>query len=208
MERESRDSNLWQRLRQTGNSGAAMSDDDEFIRHSNKSVEQIAADIVIAYLSSGTVAAPDLPDLVRRVRIALTDDQPAASPPLAVQGAAPGDVASLQGSPDLPRATNGVLSPAVPVDQSVFPGYLVCLEDGGHYRSLKRHLRVKYGMTPEDYRKKWGLAETYPMVAPEYAKDRSEVAKRIGLGKRKPASSSAGQVRAAPPFVKSRRPRA
>ena len=76
------------------------------------------------------------------------------------------------------------LQPAVPIDQSVFAGYLVSLEDGSRYRSLKRHLRAKYGMTPDDYRKKWELPDSYPMVAPDYARERSEVAKRIGLGKR------------------------
>ena len=72
--------------------------------------------------------------------------------------------------------------PAVPVRRSITPDYLVCLEDGRKFKSLKRHLRTKYNMSPEDYRAKWGLAKDYPMVAPNYAKARSELAKQMGLG--------------------------
>ena len=73
-------------------------------------------------------------------------------------------------------------SPAVPVKKSIFPDYLVCLEDGKKLKMLKRHLSTAYGMTPEQYREKWGLAVDYPMVAPSYAKHRSSLAKQIGLG--------------------------
>jgi predicted transcriptional regulator len=72
--------------------------------------------------------------------------------------------------------------PAVPVKRSITPGFLICLEDGRKFKSLKRHLRTKYNMSPEDYRAKWGLPKDYPMVAPDYAKARSELAKQMGLG--------------------------
>jgi len=75
---------------------------------------------------------------------------------------------------------------------------LISLEDGRQYRSLRRHLMAKYGMTPDDYRKKWGLAPDYPMVAPSYARDRSEVAKRIGLGKQKAKPAPSGRSARAP----------
>lgn len=73
--------------------------------------------------------------------------------------------------------------PAVPAKKSVFPDYIICLEDGKRFKSLKRHLRSSYGMTPESYRAKWGLAADYPMVAPNYAAARSMLAKKIGLGR-------------------------
>jgi len=72
--------------------------------------------------------------------------------------------------------------PAVPLKRSITPDFLICLEDGRKFKSLKRHLRTKYNMSPEEYRAKWGLAKDYPMVAPNYAKARSELAKQMGLG--------------------------
>jgi predicted transcriptional regulator len=75
------------------------------------------------------------------------------------------------------------LNPAVPIKQSVKPDYIVCLEDGKKLKMLKRHLRVSYNLSPDEYRKKWGLKDDYPMVAPKYAAQRSELAKKIGLGK-------------------------
>lgn len=73
--------------------------------------------------------------------------------------------------------------PAVPVDKSIMPDYIICLEDGKKMKMLKRHLKATYGMTPEDYREKWGLPDDYPMVAPNYAAKRSHLAKKSGLGK-------------------------
>jgi predicted transcriptional regulator len=75
--------------------------------------------------------------------------------------------------------------PAVPLKKSVTPDYIVCLEDGKKFKSLKRHLRTQYNMTPEQYREKWGLPVDYPMVAPNYAKARSELAKEMGLGQQR-----------------------
>ena len=89
--------------------------------------------------------------------------------------------------------------PAVPIRKSIAPDFLICLEDGRKFKSLKRHLRTKYDMSPEEYRTKWGLAKDYPMVAPNYAKARSDLAKQMGLGQggRKPArAATAGAGRA------------
>ncbi len=77
------------------------------------------------------------------------------------------------------------LKPAVNKNKSVFPDYIICLEDGEKFKSLKRHLRTKYNLSPEEYRKKWNLAQDYPMVAPNYARERSELAKKMGLGTRR-----------------------
>jgi len=89
-------------------------------------------------------------------------------------------LANLNGQDLGPRDSG--LEPAVPVARSVRPEYIVCLEDGKKLKMLKRHLRTAYGMTPDDYRRKWGLKPDYPMVAPNYAKQRSAFAKKIGLG--------------------------
>ena len=83
-----------------------------------------------------------------------------------------------------------VLKPAVPIRKSVTPDYIVCLEDGKQLKMLKRHLKTVYGLTPDDYRAKWGLASDYPMVAPNYAASRSKLARDIGLGRRRSRSRS------------------
>jgi predicted transcriptional regulator len=160
-----------------------------------------AADIVIAFLAQGSVSAAELPALVHAVRLALVGPlDPARDPAAAEQfraviaqrlGVDPGDDREAAGGEfavgGFPVVHQPSAQPAVPADQSIHPDYLVSLEDGRHYRSLKRHLMAKYGMTPDDYRRKWNLPADYPMVAPSYAQERSEVAKRIGLG-RSPAS--------------------
>ena len=84
--------------------------------------------------------------------------------------------------------TGSPVKPAVPIRKSVHADYIVCLEDGKKLKMLKRHLQTAYGMTPEQYRAKWGLDTNYPMVAPEYAKKRSSLAKQIGLGTRRPSA--------------------
>jgi predicted transcriptional regulator len=81
-----------------------------------------------------------------------------------------------------PAAAEVALEPAVSIKKSVTADYIICLEDGKKFKSLKRHLRTRYSMTPDEYRTKWGLAHDYPMVAPNYAKERSNLAKRMGLG--------------------------
>ena len=122
----------------------------------------LTGQIVSAYVSKNVIPASDLPSLINSVHQSLaTQGQPQAS----VE--APAD-----------------LKPAVPVKKSVTADYIVCLEDGKKLKMLKRHLSSSYNMTPDEYRAKWGLPSDYPMVAPNYAKARSEMAVKIGLGKR------------------------
>ncbi len=113
-------------------------------------------EIVSAYVSNNSVSNKQIPDLITSVHQTL----------MKVIGQAP-----------------EVLKPAVPIKRSVTPNYIVCLEDGKKLKMLKRHLRTSYNLSPEEYRKKWGLLDDYPMVAPKYAAQRSELAKKIGLGK-------------------------
>lgn len=119
----------------------------------------MVAEIVSAYVSANQVPSQELPGIIRTVHSAL----------LEVAGAA---VAGHE-TP---------LEPAVSVKKSITPDFIICLEDGKKFKSLKRHLRTRYGMTPDEYRSKWGLPHDYPMVAPNYAKERSTLAKRMGLG--------------------------
>lgn len=119
----------------------------------------MTTEIVSAHLSNNTVAVADIPQLIKLVYTSL-----------AQQGAE--EQREVQERP----------VPAVPIKKSVMPDYIICLEDGKKLKMLKRHLKTRYNMTPEEYRKKWGLPDDYPMVAPSYAKQRSELAKKIGLG--------------------------
>ena len=125
-------------------------------------VIEMTADIVSAYVGNNSVSAADLPSLIQSVHRALSG---------ITSGGEVVEVAPKE--------------PAVPVRRSITPDYLICLEDGRKFKSLKRHLRTKYNMSPEEYRAKWGLPKDYPMVAPNYAKLRSKHAKNIGLGKKK-----------------------
>lgn len=119
-----------------------------------------AAEIVAAYVSRNAVGPAGLPDLIRSVHQSLN---------------------SLTEAPaSAPREKQ---KPAVPISKSVQRDYIVCLEDGAHLKMLKRYLRSRFGLSPEDYRRKWGLPPEYPMVAPAYAERRSEFARQIGLGK-------------------------
>lgn len=117
-----------------------------------------AARIVAAYVGNNPVKADDLPELIRLVHRSLLD-------------VADTDVPDEQ------------LKPAVAVEKSVSDNFLVCLEDGKKFKSLKRHLRTSYDMSPEEYRAKWGLPADYPMVAPGYSRQRSKLAKKMGLGR-------------------------
>ena len=125
-------------------------------------LSELAADIVSAYVSNNSVPTGDLATLISDVHSAL----------LRVGG----------GTVEIPVEAP---KPAIPVKKSVTPDYIVCLEDGKKFKSLKRHLRTQYNMTPEQYREKWGLPADYPMVAPNYAKARSELAKEMGLGQKR-----------------------
>ena len=119
---------------------------------------ELMTEIVSSHVANNTVAVQDLPELIRQVYGTLTtiDQAPSARP-------------------DRPQ-------PAVPLKRSVTPDFVICLEDGRKLKMLKRHLKTAYNMTPEEYRERWGLAADYPMVAPNYAKQRSNLAKKIGLG--------------------------
>jgi predicted transcriptional regulator len=123
---------------------------------------QLTANIVSAYVSNNTVASGEISGLISQVYSAL-----------------------MRVSGGQPVAPAGPLKPAVSVRRSITPEYLVCLEDGKKFKSLKRHLRTQYDMTPEKYREKWGLPSDYPMVAPNYAAARSQLAKQMGLGQQR-----------------------
>ena len=123
---------------------------------------ELAADIVSAYVSNNSVPSGDLPSLISDVHSAL-----------------------MKVGVGVAEAPVEALKPAIPVKKSVTPDYITCLEDGKKFKSLKRHLRTQYGMTPEQYREKWGLQPDYPMVAPNYAKARSDLAKEMGLGQQR-----------------------
>jgi predicted transcriptional regulator len=125
----------------------------------------LTADIVSAYVSNNTVASSDLSGLISEVYGALQRTSGAAAEP----------------EPE-------PLRPAVSIKKSVTPDYIICLEDGKKFKSLKRHLRTHYDMSPEEYREKWGLQSDYPMVAPNYAAARSELAKKMGLGQQRKRS--------------------
>jgi len=116
--------------------------------------------IVSAHVSNNAVGVDDLPKLIRDVHETLSQVE--------------------QGRTTQPEKP----TPAVPIKKSITPDYLICLEDGKKLKMLKRHLKTAYNMTPEEYREKWGLQADYPMVAPNYAKQRSRLAKEIGLGTR------------------------
>lgn len=130
-------------------------------QNKNELVE-LAADIVSAYVSNNTVVASDLPVIINETFDALSKASARAAEPVKEE-----------------------LKPAVPIKKSVTPDYIVCLEDGKKFKSLKRHLRTHYNLTPEEYREKWGLPHDYPMVAPNYAAARSALAKKMGLGQRR-----------------------
>jgi predicted transcriptional regulator len=123
---------------------------------------EMVSDIVSAYVSHNPVPVADLPRLIERVHATLSEIETGA-----VSEAKP------------------ELKPAVPVRKSVTDDHIVCLEDGKKFKSLKRHLRTRYDMSPENYREKWGLAADYPMVAPNYARQRSDLARKMGLGQSK-----------------------
>lgn len=120
---------------------------------------RLAAEITGAYVSANPVQAQELPALIRTVHAVL----------LEISGASAAGADANQ-------------EPAVAIKKSVTADYIICLEDGKKFKSLKRHLRTRYGLTPDEYRSKWNLPHDYPMVAPNYAKERSNLAKRMGLG--------------------------
>ncbi len=134
--------------------------------HSETSMIELTADIVVAFVSKNQIDASEIAKVIENVHAALTK--------------------SAAGHVEPPAAEK---VPAVPIKKSVTNDYIVCLEDGRKLTSLKRHLRTAYDMTPEEYRAKWGLPDSYPMVAPGYSAKRSELARASGLG-RKPVAAA------------------
>lgn len=122
---------------------------------------EMTVEIVSSYVANNSLQSSQLPELIRSIHATIT---------------------SLSSAEPAPAEQ---LEPAVPINKSVTAEYLVCLEDGAKLKMLKRYLRTRYDMTPEEYRAKWGLPIDYPMVAPNYAKLRSKHAKQIGLGKKR-----------------------
>jgi predicted transcriptional regulator len=123
---------------------------------------ELTASIVSAYVSNNSVGTAEIPALINQVHAAL--------------------IRVSAGQSELPAEP---LKPAVSVKKSINPDFIVCLEDGKKFKSLKRHLRTQYGLSPEQYREKWGLPPDYPMVAPNYAEARSQLAKQMGLGQQR-----------------------
>lgn len=139
-----------------------MLSDDSAENMSGEDVIRLTAEITAAYVSNNNVSASELPGVIRSVHSAISglgEDAQAATAPA-----------------ERPK-------PAVPINRSVQQDHIVCLEDGKKLKMLKRYLRAKYDMTPDEYRRRWNLPADYPMVAPAYAERRSQFAKQIGLGK-------------------------
>jgi predicted transcriptional regulator len=143
---------------------------------SMKVLTALTARIVAAYVSNHTIGEADMPELIRTIHESL---------------------ARLSGGGENTPAEGRKMKPAVPIGASVTATYIICLEDGKRFKSLKRHLRAQYGLSPAQYREKWGLAADYPMVAPNYSRKRARLAKEFGLGRkgRKPAMSSVPETR-------------
>lgn len=140
--------------------GLAMQIDDNETKNGEMLVE-LTADVVAAYVSNNPVPVSEVSNLIADVHAALGRVTRSAEEPVEKQ------------------------KPAVSPKRSVHDDYIICLEDGKKFKSLKRHLMTHYGLTPEAYREKWGLDPNYPMVAPSYARARSELAKKMGLGRKK-----------------------
>ena len=125
---------------------------------SNATLIELTADIASAYVSNNAVSAMDLPGLIKSIH------------------------GALSGTSVEPEPIPEIKTPAVSIKKSITDDFLICLEDGRKFKSLKRHLRAKYNLSPEEYRAKWNLPKDYPMVAPAYANARSQLAKQMGLG--------------------------
>jgi predicted transcriptional regulator len=136
---------------------------------------ELASDIVAAYVGNHEIGPERLPELIRTVHRALTGLD---------MGTKVREIVVVEE----PAKPTGPLKPAVPIKKSVTPDFIICLEDGKRFKSLKRHLRTHYDMTPDEYREKWGLPEDYPMVAPNYALARAKLAREIGLGQARAAA--------------------
>jgi predicted transcriptional regulator len=138
-----------------------MGTEETFNQIEESDVLRLSVEIVSSYLANNSVSAGAIPDLIRSVHDSLTN----------------------VGRPEPPARPVEKQKPAVPIGRSINQDYIVCLEDGKRLKMLKRYLRSRYNLTPDEYRRKWGLPPDYPMVAPAYASRRSEFAKQIGLGR-------------------------
>jgi predicted transcriptional regulator len=138
-----------------------MTTDEKSSKAGSEDLLRLSVDIVASYLANNSVSTGAIPDLIRSVHGAL-------------------QVAEQPKAPDKPIEKQ---KPAVPIGRSITEDYIVCLEDGKRLKMLKRYLRSRHNLTPDEYRRKWGLPPDYPMVAPAYATRRSEFAKQIGLGR-------------------------
>jgi predicted transcriptional regulator len=139
-----------------------MTDQNGAVAGTDNDLIDLSTDIVSAYVSHNALSVTDLPKLIADVHTALRGLQSNVVPEAAEE-----------------------LKPAVPVRKSIAADFIICLEDGKKFKSLKRHLRTHYNLSPEEYREKWGLPHDYPMVAPNYARARSDLAKKMGLGTRR-----------------------
>ncbi|MCR4522148.1 MucR family transcriptional regulator [Bosea sp. 47.2.35] len=137
----------------------------------SENLTALVADIVSAYVSNNSVPVADLPSLIATTHAALSG---LGNPPEPIPEERP--------------------NPAVSIKKSITPEFLICLEDGKKFKSLKRHLRTAYDMTPDDYRARWGLPPDYPMVAPAYAEARSSLAKKMGLGQQRRKTPARGRT--------------
>ena len=138
-----------------------MAEDTNYIVN-NDEILKMTVEIVAAYVSNNDVNSALVPDVINSIYSSLNSLNSQSS-----------------------KKTSETLKPAISIRRSITPDYIVCLEDGKKLKMLKRHLRASYGMSPDDYRAKWGLPPDYPMVAPNYAEQRSSFAKKIGLGRKK-----------------------
>jgi len=137
-----------------------MNDDQRDVKFTHDELLRMTTQVVASYLGKNDLSADRIPEIINTIYVSLRDL----------------DVATTETKAEPAK-------PAVPVRKSVTPEYIICLEDGKKLKMLKRHLRTMYNMSPDDYRAKWGLPADYPMVAPNYAAQRSEFAKQIGLGR-------------------------
>ena len=138
-------------------------EDREHRHHPFDLVLHLSAVIICAYVTRNTIAARDLPNMIMSVHTAIKN-------------------VSIGSVPERRHLQD--IIPAVPITKSITDDYIICLEDGGKFRSLVRHLRTSYEMTPEQYRLKWSLPKNYPMTAPGYSRMRSSIAKKLGLGRK------------------------
>lgn len=151
-----------------------MSIDDNSNQRDPNDILRLSADIVASYLTNNSVTTGSIPELIRSVHAALTEVD----------------------RPEAPTRPAEKQKPAVPIGRSIHEDYIVCLEDGKRLKMLKRYLRSRHNLTPDEYRRKWGLPPDYPMVAPAYASRRSEFAKQIGLGRGVRRQKAAGNGKA------------